>query len=235
MADPARIQREKSSGDAGDRSVSADAIAAMRRSYEGSGLSESDLAADWPTQFDRWMGDAVDAGLVEPNSMVVATADAHGRPSARFVLLKAVDADGFVFYTHYTSRKGTELTANPRVALVVPWVPLGRQVLVTGRVEKVDEATSDAYFAKRPRGSQLGAAASDQSAVVADRGVLEQAFAALESRYPEPSPVPRPSTWGGFRVVPATIEFWQGRRDRLHDRLRFRRDGEGWAVERLAP
>lgn len=211
-------------------------LAAMRRVYEYGGLDESDLAADWLTQFRRWLDDAVGAGLSEPNAMIVATASQDGRPTARTVLLKAVDEHGFVFFTHYTSRKGQQALANPVASLVFPWHPIQRQVLVTGSVEPVSDAESDAYFASRPRGAQLGALASQQSAVIASRADLEAARDALAARYPEGTPVPRPPTWGGFRVVPDSIEFWQGRPDRLHDRLRFRRpDHSTWLVERLAP
>lgn len=216
-----------------ERSVSPDELRDMRHSYEGAGITESEIAEDWPTQFDRWFSQARDAELPEANSMVVATVGADGAPSARFVLLKAFDADGFIFYTHYSSRKGRQLAENPKVALVVPWVPLNRQVLVTGVAEKVDSAMSDEYFASRPHGSQVGAVASEQSAVVADRSVLEEAFASLAQRYPEE--VPRPDTWGGYRVRPDTVEFWQGRRDRLHDRLVYVRHDDDWVVERRAP
>jgi pyridoxamine 5'-phosphate oxidase len=212
----------------------------MRRTYEQAGLDTDDLAAGWLGQFRRWLTDAVQAGLPEPNAMIVATASPDGRPSARTVLLKGLDQRGLVFYTHYTSRKGSELLANPAVSLVFPWHPIQRQVLVSGSVERVSDAESDAYFASRPHGSQLGALASPQSTVIAGRAELEAARDALAERYPEGVPVPRPPTWGGLRVVPETVEFWQGRPDRLHDRLRFRRTDPaagdaGWVVERLAP
>ncbi len=213
------------------------ALAAMRHEYAADlGLSETDLAADWPTQFGRWLADAVAAGLPEPNAMVLGTADAAGRPSGRTVLLKEYDPQGFVFFTNHGSRKGTELADNPWASLVFPWFPMQRQVVVTGRVAHVGRGETEAYFASRPRGSQLGAWASSQSAVVPDRAALQEAYRAAAQRFPAGTPVPAPPHWGGFRVHPETVEFWQGRAGRLHDRLRFRRvEGDGWAVERLAP
>ncbi len=212
-------------------------IAAMRLSYEGAELLERDLAPDWPTQFGRWLAAAVDSGLFpEPNAMVLATASPEARPSARTVLLKGYDARGFVFYTNYHSRKSRELAANPVGALVFPWVALRRQVVVSGAVERVSAAETAAYFASRPRGSQLAAWASPQSEVVASRAVLDEAFARVSARWPEPGPVPVPEHWGGLRVVPEAVEFWQGHPDRLHDRLRYRRISDAhWAIERLAP
>lgn len=211
--------------------------AAMRNEYAADlGLSEADLAADWYTQFDRWFADAVAAGLPEPNAMIVGTADAAGRPSGRTVLLKGYDPEGFVFYTNYTSRKGGEATANPHASLVFPWFPMQRQVVVAGPVERVDRAETEAYFASRPRGSQLGAWASAQSRVIPDRAALDEAYAAVVARFADVAQIPAPPHWGGFRVRPESVEFWQGRVSRLHDRLRFRRaDGGHWVVERLAP
>lgn len=210
-------------------------IANLRRSYELAGLDEADLAPDWHTQLDAWLTDALAADLVEPNWMVVATADASGRPSARCVLLKGFDERGLVFFTNYSSRKGMELAANPHAGLVIPWVPLQRQVLVRGPVERVPAEQSDRYFGSRPWGSRIGAAASPQSEQVASRAVLEQAFAALAEQHPEGTDVPRPEHWGGFRVLPEAVEFWQGRRNRVHDRLVFQRSGDDWSVVRLAP
>jgi pyridoxamine 5'-phosphate oxidase len=214
-------------------------LQAMRRSYEQGGLAEDDLAGDWLTQLRAWLTDAETAGLTEPNAMILATADADGRPSARTVLLKGLDEDGLVLFTNHASRKGREAAANPAVSLVFPWIDLQRQVVVTGDAERVPDPVADAYFARRPRGSQLGALASPQSSVIASRDDLTDVLGALQRTYPEGTPVPRPPTWGGLRVRPRTVEFWQGRADRLHDRLRFRRPtdapGGAWIVERLAP
>jgi pyridoxamine 5'-phosphate oxidase len=210
-------------------------LAAMRRSYARAGLDEADLAPDWTTQFDRWIEEARAAGLTEPNAMVLATVGPDGQPSARTVLLKGLDPRGFVFFTHLTSRKGREALAEPRVALVFPWHDIERQVLVTGRAHPVTEEESDVYFSRRPRFSQLGALASPQSEVLPSREPLEWARAEFAERYPEGQAVPRPEHWGGLRVVPDAVEFWQGREDRLHDRLRWRDAGDAWVVERLAP
>lgn len=181
-------------------------------------------------QFERWFADARAHVPHEPTAMVFATADADGQPSARTVLLKGYDERGFVLYTNLTSRKGREALANPKASLVFPWYEIERQVVVVGRVEQVSSEESDAYFATRPRDSQLGAHASPQSTVIPDRATIETAFAEVDQRYPHD--VPRPAHWGGLRVVPATVEFWHGRPHRLHDRWRYRDDG---SVERLAP
>jgi pyridoxamine 5'-phosphate oxidase len=211
-------------------------LAAMRRDYtERGALLENDLAADWPTQFAAWFADATAFGLPEPNAMIVATASGDGRPSARTVLLKGYDGRGFVFYTNYTSRKGAEVAANPAASLVFPWFPMQRQVIVTGAVEYVSRAETEAYFATRPRGSQLGAWASPQSQIVPDRAAVEAGLAAAIERFGADRPVPPPPHWGGLRVQPETVEFWQGRSSRLHDRLRYRWTGSDWVVERLAP
>ncbi|SCL17896.1 Pyridoxamine 5'-phosphate oxidase [Micromonospora rhizosphaerae] len=213
------------------------APAAMRNEYAADqGLSETDLAADWYTQFDRWFADAVAFPLPEPNAMIVGTADAAGRPSGRTVLLKGYDPDGFVFFTNYGSRKGAEAAANPWASLVFPWFPMQRQVVVAGRVERIDRAETEAYFATRPRGSQLGAWASSQSQVIPDRAALDDAYRAVAERFADVDQIPPPPHWGGLRVRPASVEFWQGRVGRLHDRLRFRRTEHGdWVTERLAP
>jgi pyridoxamine 5'-phosphate oxidase len=199
------------------------------------GLDEHELAPSWLEQFLAWAREIEAAGVPEPEAMVLATADADGRPSARTVLLKGVDERGFEFFTNLQSRKGRELAANPRASLVFPWYQLRRQVVVVGTVERVEEQRADAYFASRAYGSRLGALASRQSTVIPSREPLERARAELERRYPPGAEVPRPGHWGGLRLAPETVEFWQGRRDRLHDRLRFRRAEAGWTVERLSP
>ena len=199
-------------------------------------LDESTIGPNWLSQFQQWLEEAVAAGLAEPTAMVLATADARARPSARMVLMKGLDERGFVFYSNRTSRKGADLAANARASLVFPWHAMRRQVIVDGDVEVLDEQSSDEYFASRPYGSQLGAHASRQSTVIASRAVLDAARSRAEASYPPGTQVPRPDRWGGWRVEPDTVEFWQGRSDRLHDRLRFRREqGERWVLERLSP
>jgi pyridoxamine 5'-phosphate oxidase len=210
-------------------------LARMRREYAG-GLTEDDLAGTWVIQFERWLTDAITADLPEPNAMVLATADGQGRPSARNVLLKGCDERGLVYYTNYDSRKGKELAVNPYASAVFSWLPLFRQVRVDGVVAPVSREETEAYFALRPRDARIGAWASPQSAVIASRADLDATVAAAEERFagmPEPPP---PPNWGGYRLTPDAVEFWQGRENRLHDRLRFRRTDTGeWVVERLAP
>jgi pyridoxamine 5'-phosphate oxidase len=210
-------------------------IADLRRDYSAGGLTESDAGLEPFSLFRRWFDQAVAAELSEPNAMILATATASGKPSARAVLLKALDERGFTFFTNYDSRKGHELAANPNVALVFLWHQLERQIRIEGTVEVVSAEESDAYYRTRPLGSRLGAWASRQSEVIPSREFLEQQQAALLQKYPD-GEVPRPSNWGGYRVLPQAIEFWQGRRSRLHDRILFTRQEDGsWGRARLSP
>jgi pyridoxamine 5'-phosphate oxidase len=206
--------------------------AELRRQYEGAPFDLGDLAPTWLEQFQCWLDDAVAALVAEPNAMIVATADPAAAPSARTVLLRAVDERGFAFYTNLRSRKGREALANPRASCVFGWLPLQRQVVATGAVEQVSDNEADAYWAARPLASRISAAASPQSEVVASREELEAVWARVAEQGED---LPRPPHWGGLRIVPDAVEFWQGRRDRFHDRLRFRRQGADWLVERLAP
>jgi pyridoxamine 5'-phosphate oxidase len=210
-------------------------LADRRREYAKAELDEASVAADPFEQFQRWFVEAEEAELPEPHAMTLATADAAGKPSARIVLLKGIDAESFVFYTSYRSRKGRELAENPHAALVFYWDALERQVRVTGRVERLDEATSWAYFQTRPIGSRIGAWASHQSALLAEREMLERRVAELTREF-EGKEIPMAPEWGGYRVIPDEIEFWQGRPSRLHDRIRFLRSpGSSWQRARLSP
>jgi pyridoxamine 5'-phosphate oxidase len=210
-------------------------IADLRMEYSVGGLSEEDAGHDPFVLFRRWFDQAVTAGLPDPNAFTLATCTPDGWPSARVVLLKGLDERGFTFFTNFDSRKGRELAVNPRTAMVFLWQQLERQVRVEGTVETVSAAESDAYYAVRPLGSRLGAWASPQSAVIPGREFLEAQHAELTARYPD-GVVPRPPHWGGYRVLPRVIEFWQGRPSRLHDRIRFTRDESGvWVRDRLAP
>lgn len=211
-------------------------LTSLRHEYQGTGLDRADLADDPVTQFQQWFEVWLQTDPYDGAAVVLATADADGRPSARYVLLRMVDARGFAFFTNFESRKGAEVAANPRAALCFGWLTLARQVRVEGRVERVEPVEADAYFAARPRGSRIGAMVSPQSQVIADRSSLDRRVQELEAELDED--VPRPHHWGGYRVVPDEVEFWQGRASRLHDRFRYRRDADeptGWRIERLAP
>ena len=209
-------------------------FAELRREYSRHSLSEEQVLPDPIGQFLLWLNEAVSAGANEPNAMALATCTADGTPSARIVLLKAVDKDGFSFYTNYLSRKGQELAENPRVALVFYWPELERQVRIEGRVTLTSSAESDAYFASRPPDARIGSAASPQSKPVSSRKEIEDLVTDLRARFPAGN-VPRPPHWGGYRVAPHRVEFWQGRVNRLHDRVEYRLDGSAWKIRRLAP
>jgi pyridoxamine 5'-phosphate oxidase len=210
-------------------------IADLRRDYTQFGMSETDVDRDPLRQFQNWFDTSVAANILEPNAMTLATVTPDGKPDARIVLLKGLDARGFVFYTNFLSRKGKELAVNPQATLVFLWAELERQVRVEGVVERVSNEEADAYFHSRPLGSQLGAWASTQSEIIPDRAYLEERHQELAKEYADRE-IPRPSHWGGYRVIPDGIEFWQGRTSRLHDRLRYDREGDdNWIVRRLAP
>jgi pyridoxamine 5'-phosphate oxidase len=210
-------------------------IASLRRNYAHQSLSETDVLHDPISQFAVWFEEALNSQLLEPNAMTLATATMEGRPSARTVLLKGFDKQGFVFYTNYESRKGRELAENPQAALLFTWLELERQIRIEGKVEKVTREASLVYFQSRPKGSQIGAWASPQSRVVEDRTVLEKRAAELKSEYDHVGALPLPPFWGGYWLKPDLIEFWQGRESRLHDRICYTRVGEEWKIERLAP
>ena len=209
-------------------------IAALREDYVAHGLHRADLDPDPFKQFARWFGDAAAADIRDVNAMALATVSPDGMPSIRIVLLKGISDRGFVFFTNYESEKGRQIAENPRVGLNLFWVQLARQIRITGRAEKTTAAESEEYFHSRPHGSQLGAWASSQSEVIENREVLERQLAEVTRKF-QGGPIPLPPNWGGYRVVPETIEFWQGRTNRLHDRFRYRREGGDWLIERLSP
>ena len=209
-------------------------IADLRREYMYAGLSRADLDPDPFRQFERWFREATGGGLNNPNALSLATVGADGMPSIRTVLLKAFDRRGFVFYTNYGSRKAREIEANPKAAMLFHWLEFDRQVKIQGLVTRVSTAESLRYFATRPRGSQIGAWVSQQSSPIGSRTLLDQAFSSMKRKFGK-GEIPLPDFWGGYRVDPVCIEFWQGRENRLHDRFEYRREGENWLIQRLAP
>lgn len=206
----------------------------MRREYESEGLDREVLDSDPFRQFEHWFNQAREAGIEEANALTLATADASGTPGARTVLLKYFDSNGFVFYTNYTSRKARALDANPRAAMLFPWIALNRQISIEGEVEKVSRGESMRYFVSRPEGSQLGAWVSEQSAIIESREALEARLQQIRERFRQGA-IPLPEFWGGYRVIPRRIEFWQGRANRLHDRFEYVREGDTWWISRLQP
>ncbi|MGI9228330.1 MAG: pyridoxamine 5'-phosphate oxidase [Gammaproteobacteria bacterium] len=207
----------------------------LRRDYHQAALDESNMASDPVKQFEVWLNDAIDKELELPNAMVLATVTEQGRPAARYVLLKELDANGFVFFTHSASDKGRQLANNAFAALVFYWGPLHRQVRVEGSVTMVTAAEADAYFATRPYGSRLAVWTAPQSDVIPDRAFLQDRMQALQQQYPDQNNVPRPDDWTGYRLRPDKMEFWQGQEDRLHDRIAYTRQQDGWLIQRLAP
>lgn len=214
--------------------VNTDDAARLRREYEAEGLVEEDMSSDPFTEFRLWLSGVASVDIEEPNAFVLATVNAAGRPSSRAVLMKSFSEEGIVFYTNLESRKGVELGANPSAAATFVWIPLHRQVRFEGSAVEVDVTKADTYFATRPRGAQIAAHASPQSTVVMSRADLEVRYSQLEKEFGD-GPVPRPATWGGWRLVPDMVEFWQGQVNRFHDRVQYRLEGESWIKERLAP
>lgn len=225
---------DRASGAGKERDSTMDSLT-RHTDYGSESLDEKGIDPDPLVEFAAWLARAEQAGVYEPNAMVVGTVDSEGRPTSRTVLLKGLDAEGFEFVTNYESHKGRAIAANPAVSLLFPWYSLNRQVIVHGSAAPTSPEVSDAYFARRPRGARIAALASAQSRPVASREVLEARVSELEAAYPEGEDIPRPAHWGGIRVVPREIEFWQGRTSRLHDRLRYARGDGGWRIERLQP
>ena len=209
-------------------------LSEFRKEYAAHGIDRHELLDDPLSQFKAWFEQAKTAGVIEPNAMVLSTLGFDSFPSSRAVLLKAADERGFSFFTNYDSKKGEEIAANPRVTLLFPWFSLERQIHISGRVIRTSEEESLAYFARRPYGSQLGALVSNQSAVIPDRAHLETRLATLKAQHPQGA-VPKPASWGGYRIIPESFEFWQGRTNRLHDRFLYTRGAKGWTITRLAP